>query len=108
MLFLSLPMRHCILNPIDLTWANMKKYISDRNTKFNLILTLKLAQEWIHNLDATEAISYVNHVKQCKATFKKADSYVEEIEEELNDDHDEDDYSICGTDTDDDDEWLVC
>ncbi len=33
---------------------------------------------------------YVSQVKQCKVTFKKTDSYVEEIEEELNDDHDED------------------
>jgi hypothetical protein len=46
----------------------------------------------------TEATSCVNHFQQCEATFKKLDSYVEE---QLNDDHDEDDYSACGTDDDD-------
>ncbi len=48
----------------------------------------------------TEATSCANHFKQCEATFKKLDSYVEE---QLDDDHDhdEDDYSACGTDDDD-------
>ncbi|CAF3685128.1 unnamed protein product [Rotaria sp. Silwood1] len=82
----------------------MKPYILDRNTKFTLTEASNMAQEWIDNLAETEATSYINHVKQCEATFKKADNYVEQIEEELNDDRDEDDYSAYGTDTDDDDE----
>jgi len=61
----------------------------------------KLAQEWINNLEAREATSYVSHIKQCEKTFKKADIYFEEIEEELNDDYDEDNYSAYSTDTDD-------
>jgi hypothetical protein len=78
--------------------------VRDRNTKFTLAEVSELAQEWIDNLDATQAISYVNHIKQCKATFKKADIYVEGIEDELNDDHDDDDDSVYSTDTDSDDE----
>ena len=62
----------------------------------------KLAQEWIDNLVGTEATSCVDHVRQCEMTFKTADNYVEQIEEELNDDQDEDDNSAYGTDTDDD------
>jgi len=57
-------------------------------------------------LEAREATSYVSHIKQCEKTFKKADIYFEEIEEELNDDYDEDNYSAYSTDTDD--EWSVC
>ncbi|CAF3860153.1 unnamed protein product [Rotaria sordida] len=98
---LRLPMGHCTLNPIELAWANMKTYKRDRNTKFTLTEVTKLAQEWINNLDAREAISYVNHVKQYEKAFKKADIYVEEIEEELNDDYDEDNYSAYSADTDD-------
>ncbi|CAF4698851.1 unnamed protein product [Rotaria sp. Silwood2] len=100
---LRLPIRHCILNPIELAWTNMKTYIRDRNTKFTLTEVNKVAQEWIDNLDATEATNYVNHVKQYEATFKKADMFAERIEEELNDDDDEDEYSVFGADTDDDD-----
>jgi hypothetical protein len=81
----------------------MKTYIRDRNTKFTLTEVSKLAQEGIDDLDATEATSYINLVKQFEVTFKRADIYVEKIEEELDDDHDEDDYSAYGTDTDDDD-----
>ncbi len=82
----------------------MKTYIRDRNTKFTLAEVSKLAQEWIDNLHAIKVTSYVNHVKQFETTLENTDSYVEEIEEELYDDHDEDDYMVCGTDTDDDDE----
>ena len=49
-------------------------------------------------------MSYINHVEKCEATFKQADMYVEEIEEQLGDDHNEDGYSVSGTDTDDDNE----
>ncbi|CAF3797886.1 unnamed protein product [Rotaria sp. Silwood1] len=82
----------------------MKTYIRDRNTTFTLAEASKMAQEWVDNLVETEASSYVNYVKQCEATLKMADNYVEQIEEELNDDQDEDDYSAYVTDTDDDDE----
>ncbi len=58
--FFNLPMRHCTLNPIELVWTNMKTYIRDRNTKFNLAEVSKLAQEWTDNLDAREATSYAN------------------------------------------------
>ncbi len=78
-------MRRCTLNPIELAWANMKTYIRDRNTEFNLAEVSKLAQEWIDNLDGMEATSYINDVKQYEATFKKVDSYIEEIGDELND-----------------------
>ncbi|CAF1059164.1 unnamed protein product [Rotaria sordida] len=81
----------------------MKTYIRDRNTKFTLVEVNKLAQEWIDNLDPTEATNYVNHVKQCEAIFKKADMFAERIEEELSDDDDEDEYSVYSVDTDDDD-----
>jgi hypothetical protein len=53
----------------------------------------KLAKEWIDNLDTTKATSYINHIKQYGVTFEKGDSHAEKVEEELNDDHDEDDYS---------------
>ncbi|CAF0940224.1 unnamed protein product [Rotaria sordida] len=100
---LRLPNRHCTLNPTELAWANMKTYIRDRNTKFTLAEGNKLAQEWIDNLDATEATTCVNHVKQSEATFKKADMFAERMEEKLNDDDDEDEYSVYSADTDDDD-----
>lgn len=40
-------------------------------------------------------------------TFKQVDIYFEEIEDELDDDHDEDQYSVSGTDADGDNEWVV-
>ncbi len=54
---------------MELAWANMKTYIRDRNTKFTLTEVSKLVQEWIDDLDTTEATSYISHVKQCEVTF---------------------------------------
>lgn len=85
---LRLPVKHCILNPIELAWANMKTYVRTKNTEFNLTDVTKLAHECMDQLDPASVEKYFRHVQECENTFKKADRYMEQIEEDITEDDD--------------------
>jgi hypothetical protein len=79
----SLPVKHCIFNPIELAWASMKNYVRDNNINFRLSDVRYLAEQWMTSLDAKTATAYLDHARNIENTFKKADSFAEQIEEEI-------------------------
>jgi hypothetical protein len=94
---IRLPVRHCVLNPIELAWAGLKAYFRANNTRFRLNDVHNLALEYMAAVDAQLATSFFDHVLQHEETFKAADKYVEEEIEslleniEIDDDDDNDD-----------------
>ena len=89
MYFHSLPLKHCMLNPIELAWAGLKNYVRDKNVNFSLSDIRHLAYEWMKSLSRTTAIGYINETRKIEDTFKKSDRFIEEIEEELLDEEEE-------------------
>ncbi len=87
----SLPVKHCMFNPIELAWAGLKKHVRDNNTRFRLSDVRLLVQQWMTSLNASMATSYLNHARNIENTFKKSDAFIEQIEEQLIDDEDNDD-----------------
>ena len=67
----------------------MKRYVRDHNTTFWLSDVERLASEWIAALDPATAQSYFSHAEQHELIFRKADAYVEQIEESLTDNDDD-------------------
>ena len=85
----SLPVKHCILNPIELAWASMKAYVRDNNINFRLSDVRNLAQHWMVSVDTTTVAAYIQHIRDIENTFKKSDSFAEQIEEEIIDEDEE-------------------
>jgi len=92
-----LPVKHCSLNPIELAWAGMKRYIQDYNTKFRLSDVERSASEWIAALDRATAQSYFSHAQEHELVFRKADAVAEELENDLTDEDDESQLTVDET-----------
>ncbi|CAF3075827.1 unnamed protein product [Rotaria sp. Silwood2] len=99
---IRLPVRHCILNPIEICWAELKKSVRDQNTTFKLKDVEKLIWNWLNNCDSTFISNCIDHVQVYEENFKKADQFIEQIENELNDDDNIDNDSDLTEDEDED------
>ncbi|CAF4188208.1 unnamed protein product, partial [Rotaria sordida] len=92
-----LPHRHCCLNPIELSWNNLKQYIRDNNVTFKANDVYNLILDLMGGLDTELATSYFKHVEKVEQTFTDADSFLEEdiepnlVEEETMTEEEDDD-----------------
>ena len=79
--------------------AQLKAYVRDNNTPFNLTKVRQQGVEHMVALDPTTSLSYLEHTRRNDDVFKKVDNFVEEgIEPTL----DENDDSIDKLDSDSD------
>ncbi len=83
MYFHSLPVKHCMLNPIQLAWAGLKNYVCDNNINFSLRDVRHLAYKWMTSLSRATAMGYINETHKIEGIFKSSDRFTEEIEEQL-------------------------
>lgn len=68
---LRLPPYHCDLNPIELVWADIKRYVRERNVTADLSLTClqKLASEAIQSVGSEKWIRYCKHVANIEKKY---------------------------------------
>ena len=99
-----LPIKHCVLNPIELAWTQLKAYVRTNNTLFHLTNIQSLSQEYMAAVDEDTSVSFIEHARKAEETFRKADSFMEEeIEPNLVDDDDKDiDLDVYLNSADDD------
>ncbi|CAF4273713.1 unnamed protein product [Rotaria sordida] len=94
---IRLPHHHCCLNPIELSWNNLKQYVRDNNVTFKANDVYNLILDLMGGLDTELATSYFEHVEKVEQTFKDADSFLEEdiepnlVEEETMTEEEDDD-----------------
>ena len=100
-----LPIKHCVLNPIELCWSQLKSYVRRNNTQFRLTDITTLSQEYIAALD--DCTAFIAHARTAEITFRQADKYVEEaIDPEIIDTDEEqeeekEDFSLDSSSEDD-------
>lgn len=96
-----LPIKHCVLNPIELCWSQLKQYVRRNNTSFRLTDISTLCQEYIAALD--DCTSFIAHTRKAEDTFRQADNYVENIIDPQIIDSESDDEEEFSMDSSDDD-----
>ncbi|CAF1250886.1 unnamed protein product [Didymodactylos carnosus] len=65
-----IPMKHCVLNPIQLAWAGLKNYVRQQNVRFSLNDIAQLYNEWLAACGPEHACSFFEHLYKHEETFK--------------------------------------
>ena len=76
---LRTPVRHCILNPIELIWAQVKGYVAQHNNTFKLSDVKKLVHQAFAKVTKTDWQKAVRHVIGIENDFWIADNIHEDI-----------------------------
>ena len=85
-----LPVKHCVLNPTEFAWTQLKAYVGTNNTLFLLTHISSLAQEYMAAVDENTSVRCIEHARKAVKTFPKAGNFMEEqMEPNLVDDDDE-------------------
>ena len=86
-----LPIKHCVLNLIELAWTQLKAYVRTNNTPFRLTEIHSPAQKYMAADDKDTSVRFIEHARKAEETFRKADKFMEEeMERNLVDNDDED------------------
>ncbi|CAF2733820.1 unnamed protein product [Rotaria sp. Silwood2] len=103
---LRLPVKHSMLNPVELLWAQLKEHIRKNNTSFRLSDIKSLTIDFLNSFTSDSCGKLIQHVRGVEETFRAADELVEEQLEPSLIDSDSDgerDTNENLEDTDDDD-----
>ena len=93
--------KHCVLNSIELAWAQVKTYVRSHNTHFRLSDIRSLSEEYIVGLDDEISRRFIDHARKGEEIFRTADDFVEEEIEPYLFSGDEHSESDLDTNTDD-------
>ncbi|CAF0779677.1 unnamed protein product [Rotaria sordida] len=66
---IRLPKLHCSLNPIELSWNNLKQFVRDQNTTFRQDDVKQLIEQFMVAMDNKLASSYFHHVYEVEEMY---------------------------------------
>ncbi|CAF1583685.1 unnamed protein product, partial [Didymodactylos carnosus] len=78
---LRLPIKHCVLNPIKLAWAELKDFIrNNNNNNFTLTDLTTLSQAYMAACSTELIARFIQHAQNYEEKFKAADKIAEEMD----------------------------
>ncbi|CAF2989381.1 unnamed protein product [Rotaria sp. Silwood2] len=69
---LCLPVRHYMLNQIEIAWTEMKIFIRNNNVTYSLEDVSVWVTAWMAACDMKMASSFIEHTRKYEETFKRA------------------------------------
>ena len=70
--------KHCVLNPIELAWAQLKTYVRSDNSHFRFSDIRSLSEEYIAGLHDETSHRFIDQARKAEEIFCTADDFVEE------------------------------
>ncbi|CAF1649429.1 unnamed protein product, partial [Adineta ricciae] len=87
-----LPKLHCSLNPIELSWNNLKQFVPDQSTTFRPDDVKLLSEQFMVTMDDERAMSYFHYARGIEEMYQTADAIMKkDIEQYLQSDSEETD-----------------
>lgn len=79
---IRLPPYMCELNPIEIAWAQLKRFIRDKNTtgEFSIKMLRELVDQGIESITSDDWKKFCSHVLKIEDDFWTNDQYMEEVE----------------------------
>ncbi|CAF1503163.1 unnamed protein product [Didymodactylos carnosus] len=77
---LRLPIKHCVLNLIELAWAELKYFIQNKNNNFTLTDITTLSQAHMAACSIELIARFIQHAQNYAETFRAADKVAEEMD----------------------------
>lgn len=79
-LVLRTPVKHCILNPIELIWAQVKDYVAERNITYKLNDVKKLVYEAFDSVTKDKWEKAVVHTIGIENQYRKSDNIRDQLD----------------------------
>ncbi|CAF3782241.1 unnamed protein product [Rotaria socialis] len=67
---LRIPIKHCVLNPIEFTWASFQNDVLNIKVNFSIADVAQLCNQSLADLQPEQPVKYFSHVKKCEEEFK--------------------------------------
>ena len=74
-----IPPYHCELNPIELCWSQVKRYIKEHNKEFTLTDANRLIYDGFNKVGTDEWKKNIKHVKNAEEYYWEADNLQEDM-----------------------------
>ena len=80
---IRLPPYHCVYNPIELIWAQIKGFVADKNFKHTMTEVENLTKEAIKNISCEKWTNCIDHCWKLIQESQRADDFVEVVVEDM-------------------------
>ena len=78
--FVFLPVRHCELNPIELIWAQVKRFVAQRNTTFKMKDVEALVREGLDRVTSGDWKNAISHVHKIEEQYWESDRLIDALD----------------------------
>ena len=108
---LRLPPNHQDLNPLEMAWVDIKRFVMEENVQCDVNNAIRLIEEKVNSMAESEWTALYDEVKKVEEEYKRSEQIIDDLTDEFtfrasdneSEEEEEQDYSENDTDSSDED-----